>query len=178
MKSCSDIILYCRCLLFGLMLLFNAHWVWGKESSDNFDKDKTLFEYLQGQPTEDQLFLGMATLHLNPKSRRIRNWNQNLVGFQFKDFFACTFENSFYKQTWAAGLARNFSTAELSNNWDLTFGYRLGLAYGYQDGQAPFSTISPIIPIVEVYNQYFFRKHYGVELMLTTSISVSLFYQL
>lgn len=106
------------------MLLCSAHAAWGEKFSNNLDHDKTLFEYLQGQPTENQLLLGMVTLHLNSKSRRIRQWNNNLVGLQYKDFFICTFENSFYNQTCAAGLARNLSTSELSNNWDMTFGYR------------------------------------------------------
>ena len=42
------------------------------------DQDKAekfhLLEYLKGQPTEDQFFLGMYTYHVDPKSRRIRNW--------------------------------------------------------------------------------------------------------
>ena len=177
MKSHSNYNLFSRCCLFGVLFLFSAHNVCGEELSNTADNGKTLFEYLQGQPTEDQFFLGMATFHFTGTSRKKDQWNNKLVGFQYKDFFACTFENSFYNQTWAAGLARNLSTSELSNNWDMTFGYRLGLAYGYKDGEAPFSSNSPLIPIVEVYNQYFFQKHYGVELMLTTSISASLFYQ-
>lgn len=176
MKFCGRYILE-YCSLLAVFLCLSVDSVWGEELKNAFEPDKTFWQYLQGKPTEDQLFLGMATLHFNAKSREIRNWKQNLIGFQHKDFFACTFENSFYNRTWAGGLARNFSTTELSNSWDMTFGYRLGLAYGYKDGEAPFSTISPVIPIVEIYNQYYFQKHYGVELMLTTSISLSLFYQ-
>lgn len=177
MKCYRNSSLAFRCLLFGSMLLFSSHAAWGGELNSKVENDRTLFEYLLGQPTEVQLLLGMATFHFTGTSRKKDQWNNKLVGFQYKDFFACTFENSFYNQTWAAGLARNLSTSELSNNWDMTFGYRLGLAYGYKDGEAPFSSSSPLIPIVEVYNQYFFQKHYGVELMLTTSISASLFYQ-
>jgi hypothetical protein len=59
----------------------------------------------------------------------------------------------------------------------MTFGYRLSLAYAYQDSEARFSIISPIIPIPEVYNQYFFQIHYGVELILETSIPGDTFIQ-
>ncbi|MFH0781750.1 MAG: hypothetical protein V2B20_07315 [Pseudomonadota bacterium] len=177
MKCCRKSLRLFPGLLCGSMLLFGVHTSWAEESGSTMNHEKTLFEYLQGEPTDDQLLLGMVTLHFNSKSRRIRQWDNKLVGLQYKDFFVCTYENSFFNQTVAAGMARNFSTSELSNNWDMTFGYRLGVAYGYKDGEAPFSSASPIIPVVEIYNQYFFKKHYGVELMLTTSISASLFYQ-
>jgi len=177
MKCYRKTLLSFRCLLFISTVFFSAHAAWGEEFSNNLDHDKTLFEFLKGQPTEDQLLLGMATLHFGAKSRRIRQWDNKLVGLQYKDFFICTFENSFYNQAWGAGMARNLSTSKLNNNWDMTFGYRLGLLYGYEDGEAPFSSDSPLVPLVEIYNQYFFKKHYGVELMLTTSISACLFYQ-
>ncbi len=168
---------YRNAFFFGLMFLASAPVAWGEELSSNLDHKKTLFKYLQGQPTEDQLLLGMATFHFSEKSRRVRQWNNKLIGLQYKDFFISTFENSFYNQAWAAGIARNVSTSELNANWDMTFGYRLGLVSGYKDGEAPFSSNSPLVPLVEVYNQYFFKKHYGVELMLTTSISACLSYQ-
>lgn len=136
-----------------------------------------LLDFLKGESTENQFYLGMFTYHFDPKSRRIRNWKQNLVGFQYNDFFIGTFENSFFNRTWTAGMARNLYTKPLSNNWDLATGYRLGIAYGYKDGEAPFSSLSPIIPVVEVYTQSIYQKHFGVELMLTSSISIGFFYQ-
>ncbi|EKD40362.1 MAG: hypothetical protein ACD_75C00075G0003 [uncultured bacterium] len=166
-----------RVCFFCLILLLIARSAWSGDLGSDTGEDRPLLEYLKGEATENHFFLGMATWHFNPKSRRIRNWDQKLVGFQYKDFFVATFENSFYNRTWTVGLARNLSTAELSDSWDTTFGYRLGLVYGYSDGEAPFSSISPVIPMVEIYNQYLFKKHYGLELMLTTSISVSFFYQ-
>lgn len=151
----------------------------GEEVESNIvtDNDKTILEYLKGESTEDQLFLGMATFHFDSESRSKRNWNQNLIGFQYNDFIVWTFENSFYNRTWAAGMSRNLLTTDLSDHWDMTLGYRIGLAYGYEDGEAPFSSASPIIPIVAIFNQYNFQEHYGIELLLTTSISVCLFYQ-
>ncbi len=179
MKSCRNCISVCLGPLFVLVLLLGAqHQAWGEELDNNkTDHDKTFFEYLKGEPTDNQFFLGMATFHFTTSSREKDQWNNKLIGFQYKDFFACTFENSFYNQTWVAGIARNFSKTQLSDNWDMTFGYRLGGAYGYKGGEAPFSSSSSIIPVVEIYNQYYFQKHFGVELMITTSLSASLFYQ-
>jgi hypothetical protein len=136
-----------------------------------------LFDAFRIQPTQNQLYLGMFTYHLDPKSLGTRNWNQDLVGFQYRDFFACTFRNSFYNRAWAFGWARNIYTREVSNEWDMALGYRLGFLHGYKGDEAPFSDISPIIPMVEAYSQFVYQQHYGMEVMLTSSISVSFFYQ-
>ncbi|MCK9174613.1 MAG: hypothetical protein M0O96_04975 [Desulforhopalus sp.] len=170
------ILLACSLVAWTMLFIIIKN-VNAEASLDNTAKDSSVLTFLKGESTADQFFLGMATLHFNSKSRKIRNWNQKLVGIQYNDFFAATFENSFYNQTWTAGLARNFFSTNISNNWDTTIGYRLGLAYGYKEGEAPFSSSSPVIPVFEIYNQYYYNKHYGVELMLTTSLSISLFYQ-
>ena len=167
----------CCIVLLVWMLLTPPLRVLGETIEKDQQDEFHFLEYLKGKPTENQFFLGMFTYHFTPKSREIRNWKQNLIGFQYHDLFIGTFENSFYNRTWTAGIARNLYTKPLSNHWDLATGYRLGLAYGYKEGEAPFSSLSPIIPVVEVYAQSIYRKHFGIELMLTTSISLSFFYQ-
>jgi len=172
----SHVLRYCLCFI--LIAFVAVPNVWGHTSnSDSNPKENEFLAYLRGKPTENQLFIGMFTFHFTPSSLKTRNWQQNLIGFQYNDFFFGTFENSFYNRSWAAGWARNLEKRELGNNWGMTAGYRLGLATGYEEGQAPFSSISPVIPIVELYSQFLYREHYGVELMLTTSLSVSFFYQ-
>ena len=136
-----------------------------------------LWEFIQGQPTSNQFFLGMFTFHFTPSSLESRNWNNKLIGLQYHDFFVGTLENSFYNRSWTFGIARNFSRHQVSNRWEMTTGYRFGGATGYKDGEAPFSGSSPIIPVVELYAQAIGYKHFGVELMLTTSLSASFFYQ-
>lgn len=164
-----------------MMSLATVANVWGGTEkigkADVKTEGKTILEFLKGEPTQDQFYLGMFTYHFDPKSRRTRNWQQNLIGFQYNDFFLGTFENSFYNRTWAVGIARNLYTTPLSNNWDLATGYRLGAMYGYEDGEAPFSSMSPIIPLAEVFVQSTYKKHFGVEMMLTSSVSLSFFYQ-
>ncbi len=150
---------------------------WARDAGKDHAEGKTWWEYLKGEPTENQLYLGMFTYHFDPKSRRIRNWNQDLIGFQYNGVFVGTLINSYYKRTWAIGFSRNFYTKELGRQWDLALGGRLGLVYGYKGDEAPLSDISPIIPMIELYEQFVYRKHYGIELMLTTSLSLGFFYQ-
>lgn len=148
-----------------------------QEKTDEATQETDLWEFLKGSSTDNQLLLGMFTFHFDSKSLKTRQWNNKLVGVQYNDFTYFVFENSFY--TWCGGIAysRNLYQAPLSDNWDWNFGYRIGLVYGYEDGQAPFSNVSPIIPSIELYNQFFYNEHIGVEVMLTTSISLGFFYQ-
>jgi hypothetical protein len=167
---------YCVFLLIGL-LLSSVPAVRGETLEKDEPYEFRFLDYLKGKPTENQIFIGMFTYHFDPKSRESRNWKQNLIGLQYNDFFICTFENSFYIRTWAAGIARTLHAQALSNHWDMATGYRMGVVYGYEEGQAPFSNVSPVIPVVELYIQSIYRKHFGVELMLTSSISIGFFYQ-
>jgi hypothetical protein len=187
-KYINNYRLLCFFQLFWLMFHCNTPVAWGndiiedneeeKSLIDNFQESgKSLFTYLKGEPTKDQLYLGMFTYHFNPKSLKTRNWSEDLVGLQYKNIFICTLRNSFYNRTWAAGFSRNFYTTELSDKWDMAIGGRVGLVYGYWGDQAPFADIAPIIPMIEAYGQFIYREHYGLELMLTTSISLSFFYQ-
>ena len=163
------------CFVLTLWVLF-AHP--GVACGEGVNNDKKFsIEDLLGEPTKNQIYLGMFTYHFDPKSRRTRNWNQDLVGFQYNDIFVGTFRNSFEKRTWTMGMARNYYSQHLSNDWDMTLGGRLGLLYGYRDGQAPLSNYSPVIPMVEAYSQFIYQEHYGMEVMLTTSLSLSFFYQ-
>jgi hypothetical protein len=175
-KNVYNYKIVCCLAVFLSVLFLDMRPAWSEGGKDTGD-EKFNFEDLLGKPTKNQIYLGMFTYHFDPKSRRNRNWNQALVGFQYKDFFVCTFMNSFDDRSWAAGFARNYYTRELNDAWDLTLGGRLGLLYGYKDGQAPFSSVSSIIPMIEVYSQFICREHYGIEIMMTTSLSVSFFYQ-
>ena len=151
------------------------------EASANSDgktvDSQSAWEFLKGQPTSNKFFLGMFTFHFTPSSLESRNWNNKLIAIQYNDFFLGTLENSFYNRSWVFGIARNFSRSKVSNNWEITTGYRLGGATGYEDGEAPFSGSSPVIPVVELYTQAIGFEHFGIELMLTTSLSLGLFYQ-
>lgn len=119
----------------------------------------------------------MFTFHFTPSSLEERQWNNKLLGIQYNDFSVFAFENSFYN--WCAGVAynRDLYQSALNNDWDMNLGYRAGLMYGYEDGEAPFSSSSPIIPLVALYSQFVYNEHYGVELMLTTSLSLGFFYR-
>lgn len=141
------------------------------------EQDSTdLGEFFKGQPTSNQLYIGMFTYHFTPSSRESRNWNNKLIAMQYNDFFIGTLENSFYNRSWFFGFGRNLSRHQVSDNWELTTGYRLGGVTGYEEGEAPFSDYSPVVPLVELNAQAIGFNHFGIELMLTTSLSVSFFY--
>jgi 4-amino-4-deoxy-L-arabinose transferase-like glycosyltransferase len=165
-------------LLLGLLL----GWLTvGEAQAASFEaaseRASSALEFLKGEPTQDQLWIGMASWHFNRASRHGRNWNQNLLGVQANDFFLVTFENSFYNRTFVAGWGRELSSHSLGEHWDSSFGYRLGLIYGYRVSEAPLSDDSPIIPLIEVHERLVYRDHFGVEIMLTTVLSASFFYQ-
>ncbi len=164
-------------LISALLFLSISCPVFGADSIEETKQKPSLLEQVSGSTPPDQLYLGMYTLHFDDKSRRIRNWQQNLIAVQYKGLFLGTFDNSFYNRCWAAGISREVYSSPLSNDWDIEMGYKVGLIYGYEEDEAPFSSISPIIPLIELYTQTIFRKHFGIELMLTTSLSVSFFYR-
>lgn len=150
-------------LCISLIVLSPVSDLWGHALSDDTNTKKNKFlEYFRGKATENQFFIGMFTFHFTPSSLETRNWQQNLIGFQYNDFFFGTFENSFYNRSWTAGWARNLERRGVTRNWEMAVGYRLGLATGYEEGQAPFSSISPVIPIVELYSQFLYKEHNGV----------------
>lgn len=172
MNHSWQLIFFCGCTL---------SLSWAEEASTTPSNPPP--EILQGTPVamvanpNDQLMAGMFSLHTNSSSFKSRNWNQKMMGFQKHDYFACTFENSFFNRTYAIGIAKNFQGHRISSQWETTLGYRLGLIYGYEEGQAPLSGYSPVIPMVGIYKRYIYQEHYGVEFMFTTVASVSFFYQ-
>lgn len=160
-----------------LVSLVNISRSDGETLAKNDSQATSLLQTIKGTTPEDQFFLGMFTLHFNAKSRRIRNWHTNLIGLEYKGLFFGTFENSFYNQCWTVGFGRDVYSTHLSDSWQLKTGYRLGAIYGYKDGEAPFAGVSPVVPLVALYAQSIFHEHFGVEVTLTTSISLGFFYQ-
>lgn len=147
------------------------------EIEDDINLGIKMWEFIQGSPTNNQLLLGMYTFHFDSKSLENRQWNNKLVGLQYNDFVFFVFENSFYNWVSGVAYARNLYQIQLDNKWDLNTGYRIGLMAGYEEGQAPFADTLELTPILELYAQFFYNKHYGVEIMLTSSISVGFVYQ-
>ncbi len=85
-----------------------------------------------GVPAKDALLLGMWSLHTSP-DRHERNTTQNLVGLQYKGYFASTLKNSYYKQSYFAGIVRTVYLKGLARDVDFDISYKAGLIWGYQD---------------------------------------------
>lgn len=143
--------------------------------STNVDANKeSILSMLWGKKSENKLYLGMFTLHVNPSSFKRDNWNQQLIGIQYNGFSAFTLVNSFYNRTYMIGVSRTILTKEYTN-WDINLGYHLGLIYGYKPRQAPFSSLSPIIPGPIPFVSTTYKKRFGVEFELVPDPAISFF---
>jgi len=134
------------------------------------------FNFLGGIPP-DQLYLGMYTLHFDPKSQKNRNATNNLIGVQIEGVFAGTLINSYDKRSWAFGISREFYRTKLSSNWDYASGYRIGLITGYEGERTFINTETDVAPFADLHAQITCFEHFGVEAMLTSSLSVVFFFQ-
>ena len=137
---------------------------------------KNSFDFL-GDIPPDQLYLGMYSLHFDSKSLENRNATNNLLGVQVEGLFVGTLINSYDIRSWAFGISREFYRVRLSNYWSFASGYRVGLITGYEDQETFFGTESEISPFVDLHAQFSYLDHFGVEIMLTSSLSVIFFYQ-
>ena len=137
---------------------------------------KNQFDLFGGIPP-DQLYLGMYTVHFDPKSRGNRNATNNLVGIQVEGLFLGTLINSFDKRSWAFGISREFYRTNLSNNWHFASGYRIGLITGYEDEETLFDTDTDVAPFADLHVQISYLEHFGAEVMLTSSLSLLFFFQ-
>ena len=140
------------------------------------EQAKNPFDFL-GDIPPDQLFLGMYTLHFDSKSLENRNATNNLLGWQVGGLFVGTLINSYDMRSWAFGISREFYRVRLSDYWSFASGYRVGFITGYQDKETLFGTESDIAPLVDLHVQFSYLDHFGVEIMMTSSLSVSFFYQ-
>jgi len=137
---------------------------------------KNKFDNLRAIPP-DQFYLGMYTLHFDPKSRETRNATNYLIGVQVDGLFLGTLINSYDKRSWAFGISREFYRANLSSSLDFASGYRIGLITGYGDEKTFIDTGSNVDPFADIHAQISYLKHFGVEFMLTSSLSVLFFFQ-
>lgn len=134
------------CVIFGT-LLSGAY-------ASNFWND------LWGTTPENQFYLGMWTLHLNPSSQRSDNYVNNLIGVEYHSFFVATFTNSFHDQTYTFGLQRNWYTHQFQCHPDLlyTLGYRVGGIYGYDSRLMHLAGQTPVIPFLQLVSDLSYKR--------------------
>lgn len=98
------------------------------ESAENGRKG--FWKTLKGQAADDMVHMGLWSQHISPS--RDYNEDNQLVGLQYKGYFAGTFLNSYEKRTVMAGIARTVATKKLfKKRVTVDLGYRLGMMYGY-----------------------------------------------
>ena len=133
--------------------------------------------FLQGTTSENAVFGGMWTYHLNPSSRDDRG-NNELFGVLYHNFFAGTLMNSFDHRAFALGVQRNVYVHQFSHHWQYITSYRLGLMSGYKYGQSPFSPLSkysPVIPFPQLISAFQYRS-FGWEISWALVVVSTSFY--
>lgn len=108
-------------------------------------------ELLKGEAANDRLYVGLFSYHTHPESRKTDNAINNQLGLSYKGWFAITFKNSFYNQTYAAGVQRNIYTHKVTNKVDINLGYRAGFIYGYDGRMATLFEKIKVMPGVLPY---------------------------
>lgn len=95
---------------------------------------KRAAEFAWGEPVDNGILAGMLSYHTNTQDRRLRRWNHNLIGLQYKGFIASTFTNSYNKQSVFLGFGRTIIDAPiLHSKLKFQAGYKIGLVYGYKN---------------------------------------------
>lgn len=101
--------------------------------------------------------------------------NNRVVGVTVGGWFAATFNNSFGRRAYAAGLQRQFLSAR--HGWTTTsLGYRLGLVSGYDGRLMRLARKTPVMPLVQPFVSFDVAR-VGVEVSYTfvvVSATVSL----
>ena len=148
------------------------------ENSNNLipiqKQSQTFWEKVWGKKSDNKLYFAMFTIHLNPPSFKNDNWNQQLVGIQYDGYLASTLINSFYNRTYMIGFSRTIYEKKYTN-WKIDLGYDPGLVYGYKHGQAPFASLTPIIPVIIPFLSITYKKKFGAELNFVPDPAFSFF---
>ncbi|MCF6767062.1 hypothetical protein L3V86_01590 [Thiotrichales bacterium 19S11-10] len=146
----------------------------GITAEDN--ANKTWWEWVKGQPQENSIYLGMFTLHFSPGSIQDDNWNNELIGGTYKGVFAGTLINSFYKRAYVLGLSRDVYEDQLSDNWKMNSGYRVGLITGYDLDLNNFTSNLPALPFAQIYTNFTYHDLVGVEFSYVGIVVTAEFY--
>lgn len=127
-----------------------------KKSSAQKPEKTSWWTKLKGKPTPNRLMLGMFSLHLMqyfkpPHGDKKRdNWNNQLIAFSYRGYFAGTLVNSLYKRAYVAGIERYWYSRKVSKHFGYDVGYRLGLITGYTQKTYWIAKYTPVLPFPQV----------------------------
>lgn len=132
-----------------------------------------------GTTPGNMFYLGMWTLHLDPKDQRTDNYVNDLVGVEYHSLFVATFINSFNDRTYTVGVQRNLFVHDFQNHPNLvyTLGYRLGGIYGYDSRLMHLAGETPVLPFAQLVADLSYKR-FGWEVTYTGIIvSTSFFWR-
>ncbi|MCF6765459.1 hypothetical protein L3V82_06710 [Thiotrichales bacterium 19S3-7] len=145
-------------------------------SSSKSNENEDFWQWIKGTPQQNSVYLGMFTLHFSPGSIRDDNWNNELIGGTYKGIFVGTLVNSFYNRAYVAGFSRDLYKNQVSENLDMTTGYRLGLITGYTLDMNEFTSHLPALPFVQAYVDFTYRNIVGIEFSYVGIVVTTEFY--
>ena len=133
----------------------------------NISKDEKAFlkkswTAIKGQPTDDSLLLGMFSDHTGEQGF---NQTNRLIGIDYKGDSIGTFRNSFYTQTYYAGISRKIYQSSVFGDTKFDVKYKLVGMHGYQDHYPALLGITPII--MPMFG--FTKNHCGTDFMIIPS---------
>ena len=133
-------------------------------------------DLIEGKAADDRIYVGLFSYHIHPESRRNDNATNNQLGLSYEGWFAITFKNSFYHQTYAAGVQRSIYTHKITNRFDFNLGYRAGFIYGYDGRMSELFEKIKVMPGILPYLN-FQSKKMGIELQyMITAFTAGFYY--
>ena len=93
---------------------------------------KRTWDFVRGKPIDDSILLGMFSWHTS-NDRDEYNETNNLLGIDYKGYSVGYFNNSYYNDTYYAGISRKIYEYRINKEIKLDVKYKLIGMHGYQD---------------------------------------------
>jgi len=103
------------------------------------------WKFAKGQKEDDALILGMQSYHFGVTNRHDFNEKNNMLGVQYKGYTASTFKNSFYEQSYFAGVARKVWEKKINKYVGVDVQYKAGALYGYGSRYPNLGGVTPVV---------------------------------
>lgn len=130
--------------------------------ADKHEKLHKAWTIIKGRPAQNAVLLGMQSAHTSGKHY---NQSNKLIGIQYKGYTYGHFSNSYYKDSYYIGVARNIYNKKIYKDFSVGLQYKAGILHGYGDKYPNVGGFSPaIIPAVE-----FNYKAWGVDITVIPS---------
>jgi hypothetical protein len=109
-----------------------------------------------GDPAQNAAYALMGTLHLHHMHTGLAS--SRYFGATVRGIYAGTFVTSYGDRALTAGAERNWIAGNLSETWRMSWGYRVGLLYGYDAELMRLAGKTPVLPAAEMLLDVSYRK--------------------